>query len=205
MKNTWYFLLAFALIFACSTSTQTHTEIVKDFQYKLNTQYADKEDSPLTEEGLKTFNSLEFYKIDENYAIEAIFELTPDTPIFEMKTTTDRLPLYRKFGIARFELDGEKQELSLYQNQKYLDDPEYSNHLFLAFNDKTNGTGSYGGGRYIDLEIPKGGASTILIDFNQSYNPYCAYNGKYSCPIPPKENRLTVAIPVGIKAYSKPH
>ena len=65
MKNTWYFLLAFALIFACSTSTQTHTEIVKDFQYKLNTQYADKEDSPLTEEGLKTFNSLEFYKIDE--------------------------------------------------------------------------------------------------------------------------------------------
>ncbi len=78
---------------------------------------------------------------------------------------------------------------------------DFENYLFLPFTDLTNGNGTYGGGRYIDLEIPKG--DTMVIDFNKSYNPYCAYNGKYSCPIPPKENDLNIAIKAGVKNYSK--
>jgi uncharacterized protein (DUF1684 family) len=175
------------------------------FQNELNTQYADATESPLTEAGLKNFTALEFFDIDENYRIKADFELTPDTPIFEMQTTTARLPLYRKYGIAHFTINGKKCELSLYQSQQYMDSPEYGDLLFLPFNDATNDDTSYGGGRYIDVKIPNENSKTIVIDFNKSYNPYCAYNGKYSCPIPPSENVLSVAIPVGVKAYGEHH
>jgi uncharacterized protein (DUF1684 family) len=82
---------------------------------------------------------------------------------------------------------------------------EFGNLLFLPYNDLTNGKTSYGSGRFIDIEIPKAGSKTIVIDFNKSYNPYCAYNYKYSCPIPPSENILAVAIPAGVKAYKKHH
>jgi hypothetical protein len=74
----------------------------------------------------------------------------------------------------------------------------------LPFTDKTSGSESYGGGRYIDVlttdENPDG---TITIDFNKSYNPYCAYNDRYSCPITPKENRVTVALRAGVKTFKK--
>jgi uncharacterized protein (DUF1684 family) len=69
----------------------------------------------------------------------------------------------------------------------------------LPFTDLTNGHGSYGGGRYIDLRIPPAGSRTIALDFNQAYNPSCAYNHAYSCPVPPPENRLNVAILAGVQ------
>jgi uncharacterized protein (DUF1684 family) len=74
--------------------------------------------------------------------------------------------------------------------------PGYEDYLFLPFSDQTTGVTSYGGGRYLDVRIPQG--DTILLDFNRAYNPYCAYNEKYSCPRIPPENHLEVAIPVGV-------
>ena len=71
--------------------------------------------------------------------------------------------------------------------------------MFLPFSDLTSGNETYGGGRYIDLEIPKG--KTITIDFNQAYNPYCAYNPKYSCPIVPAENELLTNVNAGVKKF----
>ncbi|WP_321538818.1 DUF1684 domain-containing protein [Flavobacterium piscinae] len=73
--------------------------------------------------------------------------------------------------------------------------------MFLPFTDLTSGIESYGGGRYIDLKIQEGKIWTI--DFNQAYNPYCAYNEKYSCPIVPEENDLKVEIKAGVKAFKK--
>lgn len=198
-----YFLsiLVSIVFLSCAKKDTTHENEIKLFQYDLNVEFADAARSPLTEEDLKTFKPLEFFDIDENYNIEADFELTPGTPIFEMQTTTDRLPLYRKYGIAHFTLNGKKMALSIYQSQELMITVEYAEHLFLPFNDATNGTLTYGGGRFIDLEIPKEGSKTIRIDFNKAYNPYCAYNHTFSCPIPPSENNLPVAIPVGVKAY----
>ena len=191
------------VFFGCAKKDSSHENEIKLFQYELNREFADATKSPLTEEDVKTFKALEFFEIDENYNIEADFELTPNTPVFEMPTTTERLPLYRKFGIARFTLNGKKMELSIYQNQQLMSDWEYKDYLFLPFNDATNGTTTYGGGRFIDLEIPSEGSKKIRIDFNKAYNPYCAYNHKYSCPIPPSENNLTIEIPVGVKAFKK--
>ena len=205
MKNLFFALLIVSISISCTTNKMSYEDEIKLVQYELNLQYADAEESPLTEEDLKTFKALEFFEIDKNYRVEATFELTPNTPIFEMPTTTERLPLYRKYGIARFSLNGKKIELSLYQSQSLLTDIEYEDYLFLPFNDASNGTTSYGGGRFLDLKIPSEDSKTIVIDFNKAYNPYCAYNGKYSCPIPPSENTIPIEILAGVKAYGKHH
>lgn len=200
MKYSLSILVCF-LFLSCAEKNATYENEIKLFQYNLNVEFADATKSPLTAEDMKTFKALEFFDIDEKYNIEADFELTPNTPVFEMPTTTDRLPLYRKYGIARFMLDGKKMELSIYQSQELMTDFNYKDYLFLPFNDATNGTLTYGGGRFIDLEIPKENSKTIHIDFNKAYNPYCAYNHAFSCPIPPSENNLPIAIPAGVKAF----
>ena len=197
-------LLSLFLFFivACGQKKETfndYTASIKNFQYELNTEYADKEKSPLTKEELKSFKALEFFPIDSTYKVLAAFELEENSTFFEMPTTTDRKPIYKTYGTATFSLAGKKLKLHIYQNQGLIKKSEYRNHLFIPYTDKTNGTESYGGGRYIDLEIPEG--NTIIIDFNKSYNPYCAYNYKYSCPIPPRENDLPIAIKAGVKAY----
>lgn len=205
MKRPIIVFFCISLFLSCSNKKTSYENEIKLFQYELNTQYSDIEESPLTEEDLKTFKALDFFPIDKNYKVEAEFELTPDTPIFEMPTTTERLPLYRKYGIAKFTLNGKSLELSLYQSQNLMTSLEFENYLFLPFNDTSNGKTTYGGGRFIDLEIPEKGSKTISIDFNKAYNPLCAYNHKYSCPIPPAENNLSIEIPVGVKNYNKQH
>jgi uncharacterized protein (DUF1684 family) len=73
--------------------------------------------------------------------------------------------------------------------------------LFLPFLDNSNGGDSYGGGRYIDLRIPSD--NELDIDFNTAYNPYCAYNEKYSCPIVPRVNYLDLEVRAGVKVFLK--
>ena len=190
------------LITNCYSQNSSYENEIKHFQHKLNAQYASLKESPLTKEDLKTFKTLDFFDIDENYCVKDTLELTPDAPFLEMKTSTERLPLYRKYGIAHFILNGKKCELSIYQSS---DLKTYTNNLFLPYNDISNGVTTYGGGRFIDLETPTNGSTTIVIDFNKSYNPYCAYNHKYSCPIPPSENNLAISILAGVKAFNKKH
>jgi len=188
------------LLFSCNQSeTTSHRTDVLAFQTELNEQYADSVHSPLLPEDLETFDSLEFFHIDKKYRIEAKFIRTPEEKPFEMKTSTDRLPVYVKYGESHFKLDKKDCVLSIFQNVNLVKKEEYEDYLFLPYTDLTSGEESYGGGRYIDLKIPEG--ETITIDFNKSYNPYCAYNYKYSCPIPPMENRLDVEIRAGVMAY----
>ena len=120
-----------------------------------------------------------------------------------METTKERAqpPIYNKFGKTVFKLNGKKYTLAIYQNVDLVNTAGYEDYLFIPFKDLTNGEDTYGGGRYLDLKIPEG--ETILIDFNRAYNPYCAYNHNYSCPIPPFENHLKVKIEAGVKKYYK--
>lgn len=196
-------IIIILLFISCSACTQEKNklaiELSKEFQYKLNLEYADKDSSPLTKRDFKTFSSLDFYTIKPDLIIEATFKRTPNEKSFDMLTTTSRLARYVKYGIAKFTMDGKDVQLNIYQNIDLIKKEEYKDYLFLPFTDLTNGKESYYGGRYIDLRIPK--ENTINIDFNQAYNPYCAYNNKYSCPIPPKENSLDVAIKAGVKKY----
>ncbi|XLS28120.1 DUF1684 domain-containing protein [Flavobacteriaceae bacterium M23B6Z8] len=180
------------------------TELVKevlDFQKKMNEEFKDPETSPLSEKQRKRFQGLDFFVPNSDYRVEAVFIRTPDALPFLMPTTTSRTPEYRKYGYAKFNLLGNSYVLHIYQNQQLKLDPEYEDYLFLPFTDKTNGKQTYGGGRYISLSVPEG--DTIIIDFNQAYNPYCAYNKKYSCPKVPSENNLEIEILAGVKAYKK--
>ena len=117
-----------------------------------------------------------------------------------MKTSTARRPAYKKYGEIKFKIHGKKFKLNIYQNQRLMNNKLYADHLFLPFTDLTNGDESYGGGRYIDLTKPS--ANTMIIDFNKAYNPYCCYNSRYSCPIPPKENHLNIKVKAGVKAFN---
>jgi uncharacterized protein (DUF1684 family) len=203
MKKFLTLLLISITLTYCTSQNTAYKDEIKLFQYELNTEYADASKSPLTKEDLKTFKALDFFEINEKYKVTAQLEYTPNSPVFELKTTTDRLPLYRKYAIATFVLDGKEHQLNIYQSQDLMNSLEYKNYLFLPFNDTTNGKSTYGGGRFMDLEIPSTESNTIIIDFNKAYNPYCAYNHTYSCPIPPKENTLNIAIEAGVKAYKK--
>lgn len=169
------------------------------FQKNLNDEFADATKSPLTNEDRLEFKELDFFPIDSNFIVEAKFQKSKNEKAFEMKTTTDRMPMYVKYGEISFSINGEKFKLNVYQNIDLIKKPGFKNHLFLPFTDLTSGDESYVGGRYIDLEIPKG--KTITVDFNQAYNPYCAYNIKYSCPIVPYENDLATHIKAGVKKF----
>ena len=200
-----YFSILFilTLFVSCSQNRSKQDELLlkdsKETQHKLNLQYADKEKSPLTDTDFKTFRSLDFYKIDLKYIIKANF-IKNDFPVsFKMATTTDREPIYQKYGTLHFTLDGVACTLSVYQNMADDIPEKYKNHIFVPFTDLTTGKDSSGGGRYIDLELPFD--TTVIIDFNKAYNPYCAYNHKYSCAVPPKENDLKVAIRAGVKKF----
>lgn len=171
----------------------------EDFQKQLNKEYKDEKESPLLAEDLVQFNGLDFFPIDANYFVVAQFVRTENEKPFGMKTSTARLPMYVKYGEVRFTIDGQSCKLNIYQNLELVNKEGFHDYLFLPFSDSTNGEETYLGGRYIDLRIPKD--NIIAIDFNQAYNPYCAYNHKYSCPAVPQENVLEVAIRAGVKKF----
>lgn len=169
------------------------------FKKTLNEEYANSETSPLTKKDRETFKGLEFYPFNKALIVTATVELTPETSFIGLPTTTERMPDYRQYAILHFELAGKEYQLPIYQGKDLMQLEEYKGHLFLPFSDLTNGNETYGGGRYIDAKIPEG--NTMELNFNYAYNPYCAYNHKYSCPKIPKENNLTTAIKAGVKKF----
>ena len=189
-------LLQFSLGFA---QTQFSWEAVEKFQNELNAEYADSKTSPLLPEDLKEFKSLDFYPANEKFFVVAQFVRTANEQPFEMKTSTDRKPVYVKYGEAHFSIEGQLFKLNIYRNIELSKKEQYKDYLFLPFSDLTCGDESYIGGKYIDLKIPQG--DTVVIDFNRSYNPYCAYSPKYSCPKVPLENDLKIAIRAGVKKF----
>ncbi|MEE4257249.1 MAG: DUF1684 domain-containing protein [Bacteroidales bacterium] len=178
-----------------------YIESMEIYRATIDKEFADPESSPLTEEGLAHFSGLEFFPADPDYFVKARFVPNPDPEAFEMETTTERRPVYVKYGEAHFRMNGEDIVLEIYQSDKAKQMEEFREYLFLPFKDLTNGEETYGGGRYIDLKIPEG--DEIMIDFNKAYNPYCAYNDRYSCPVPPKANHMNIRMPAGVKAYGE--
>ena len=195
-------VLFLGLLVAMSCGGQRGSGVQQtDFLKELNAEFKDATTSPLTEKDLKTFKGLDFFPFDTIYAVDAVLTRTPDSDWFDMPTTRERIDKYRVFGILNFEIEGVPYVLEVYQSERLMQTEEYANHLFLPFLDKTNGIETYGGGRYIDLDIPP--TDTITLDFNKAYNPYCAYNSKYSCPLVPLQNYLEREIKAGVKKFMK--
>lgn len=203
MKNVQTSIFMLLIVLGLSSCAQDKRPISgkTEFQREINAEYKDASKSPLKEKDRKKFKGLDFFEVDSTYVVRATFERTPYETVFKMKTTTDRLPEYVKYGIASFELKGKRYQLNIYQNQDLITKEGYEDYLFIPFLDDTNGDESYGGGRYMDFRIPK--SDTITLDFNTAYNPYCVYNETYSCPIVPRENYLDTEIRAGVKAWVK--
>ncbi len=197
-----YFLASLFFCFSLLAYGQHHADDVKAFQASLNKEYKDPEKSPLLPKALKRFKNHDFFPIDSSYRVQATLTTTENTPFFQMKTTTERLPSYRKFGLLQFNLQGKDFTVPVYQSKDLMRMKGYEDYLFLPFTDESNGKESYEGGRYLELRLPKEG-SILEVDFNKAYNPYCAYNPKYSCPIVPEENHLPIAVRAGVRYIKK--
>ena len=177
-----------------------HQQSVQKFQDDLNAEFRNPNESPLSAAERAAFAGLPFYPTNYRYYVEATLVRDSTSQPFAMPTSTARRPLYRKYGELHFVLDGQPQHLSIYQPLDLLKRPGFEDYLMLPFTDGSNGHGSYGGGRYLDLRLPPAVARVMQLDFNKAYNPSCAYSPNYSCPVPPPENRLTVAIPAGVRS-----
>lgn len=198
MKNILFVL---SILLSSVLNAQNNYEAAIIFQDNLNADYADSLHSPLSTKDRLAFEGLPFFPIDTNLVITAHVELLNSNDAIEMETTTDRLPLYRPYYQATFKIDSIDCSLTIFQSEDLKTKAGYEDYLFMPFTDFTNGDGSYGGGRYIDLKITD--SDSIVIDFNRAYNPYCAYNKKYSCPIPPRQNDINYPIKAGVKFEAK--
>lgn len=198
LKFGRFVLILVGILFNSQASfAQDYHESLVNFQKDLNEEFKNPEESPLSKKGIESFKGLPFFPIDEKYKVIAKFERAPVANPLQMKTTANTMKSYDLYAVATFELNGKEWKLNIYQSHQLRVQEKYKDYLFLPFTDQTNGADTYGGGRYIDLKIPVG--DRIVIDFNKAYNPYCAYNGGYACPIPPKENDLGMAIEAGVK------
>jgi uncharacterized protein len=143
------------------------------------------------------FTALKYYPPNEKFRVVA--KLTPikDKKSRLLGTSDGKDQHYLEYGYAEFDLDNRKNRLLILE---VMEEGPDRGSLFLAFGDQTSAGETYGAGRYLDIKkLP--GSATVELDFNKAYNPYCAYNHTYSCPLPPAENLLNIAIQAGEKNY----
>jgi uncharacterized protein (DUF1684 family) len=147
--------------------------------------------SPLTDEQREHFSGLSYFPEQPAIRLALPVEPSPDESTLVMQTSTGDTRAYRRLGALRFAVDGQDARLTLFADE--------AGGLFLPFADALAGQETYGAGRYLEPEPL--GDGRVLLDFNLAYNPYCAYNEEWSCPLTPPENRLKVAIRAGERLF----
>jgi len=195
-------ILASLVVLAAVAYMFTAAESPEDYQQKIETERERQfkyirfnVESPLTEEQKRGLQTLKFYVIDPAYRVKARLLPIEIKKVREVPLTDGSTERYLEHSWAEFELGGKTNKVLLLQSLSESD----MRNFFLAFADETSGKETYGGGRY--LNVRQDGKNSITIDFNLAFNPYCAYNPDFACPLPPRENILKIAIPVGEKNY----
>jgi hypothetical protein len=150
--------------------------------------FADHPQSPLTGQQKDEFGGLTYFPEDPDLDFHIDVEPFPEPEEIRMQTSTGDEQVYRRYARASFNVNGQPAELIIYAS---------AHGFFLPFVDSLAGNETYPAGRYLDPELDADGK--FHIDFNLAYNPYCAYNDLYSCPLTPFENRLKVGIAAGEK------
>lgn len=200
-----FFILIIAICFANVTSAQEYneTDAIK-FRKIRDEQFRNRAVSPLRQTDFLTFENLNYFPISPEFNVKAIFEKTPDEKAFMMPLSNGISHKYRKTGVLKFGLNGKSFTLAAYQREYEPTDPrakQINKDLFVPFKDLTNGTETYGGGKYVFIRISADSNETF-VDFNLAFNPSCAYGDSgFACPIPPKENFLQTEIKAGEKIY----
>ena len=198
-KNSLLYIIFFT--FSFGTFAQDFKAEIEKHREEYKAEFLKSANSPLKQDD---FKYLRFYEPNEKFKVECKFVPTKGKP-FELPTSAGKTKTYVKFGELKFEIDEKKYKLAVYQSLGLKIIPQYRDYLFIPFKDLTNTKGSYGGGRYLDFRMKQLEGEKIYLDFNKAYNPYCAFSEGYSCPIPPKENHLKVAIEAGEMNFEKNH
>lgn len=162
-----------------------------EFRKEKDDFFANSPNSPLTPEQREHFSALSYFPENPELRLEVKITPFPEQVKVQMPTSTGDVKTYTRFGRFSFSVEGKTAELTLFSSP---------HGYFLLFVDSLAGSETYGAGRYLDPEQLSSG--NFLVDFNLAYNPYCAYNEMWNCPIPPAENRLTVPIRAGEKIFN---
>lgn len=195
-----FLLVCFTCLFASPVCGQTKQPVTPaEFRAEREAEFRDPATSPLETWQVAKFTGLKYFKIDPSFKVRANFVRTPHEKKFNMPTSSGITKVYLKYGELTFKLDNRDYKLGVYQSEDLAQTEKYKNFLLIPFTDQTNGKETYGGGRYIDFQIPS--SDEVTLDFNLAYNPSCAYSSRFNCPIPPRQNRLPTKIKAGEKVY----
>lgn len=175
---------------------EEYAATIKEARRQKGLSFRNDPDSPFGADA-KKFDSLRYYPVNGLYRVKAKLDPIEKKQVRVLETSTGEKATYLEYGWAVFLLGGDENRLLILE---VMDMGPSRGKLFLAFADETSASETYGAGRYLDLKkVPA--ATSIELDFNKAYNPYCAYNDSYSCPFPPTENNLRIAIRAGEKSY----
>lgn len=156
--------------------------------------------SPLSAAQRAAFSGLQYYPYDPSLVVRGTVRQPLDGAPFTVQTSTGEQQTYRRAAVLPFQVAGWDTAVTLLLRVAH---GHAGGGFFVPFRDTTSGSETYGAGRYIDLGPEAVGADgTVTIDFNEAYNPYCAYNDRWSCPLPPPDNWLQVPIRAGERTFS---
>ena len=177
-------------------SDEEYIQVIEKSREEKNALLKSGDESPFADSS-ETFTALKYFPPDSKYRLTANLVSIDSKKVIALPTSDGKEQKYLEYAFATFSLDGVENKLLLLE---VMDMGPQRGKLFLAFADATSADETYGAGRYLDIKkVP--GATSITLDFNLAYNPYCAYSDKFSCPFPPKDNILKIAIRAGEKNY----
>jgi uncharacterized protein (DUF1684 family) len=195
-KRLWLSLILGAFLAGCTAAEAPSAQDVAAWRAEKDRYMRESPESPVPSDARATFPPLPYYPIEPSYQVPASLTIAPADDVLELPTSTGLRRKMRKIGTLRFTLKGQALTLSAFVDAGTND----MRSLFVPFGDLTNGSETYPGGRYLDLERTATGIYDL--DFNRAYHPFCVFNAAYDCPYPPRENRLTVPIRAGEKFQS---
>jgi uncharacterized protein (DUF1684 family) len=187
-------LLALALLAgACGKPPASYPDEIAAWRVTKDDFMRKSNESPVPPDKRASFATLPYFAIDEQYRVPAALKVSPAEQVIELSTSSGVPRRMRRIGTLAFTLKGQALALTAFAD---IDDAQLR-RLFVPFGDLTSGTETYQGGRYLDLERTASGVYDL--DFNRAYHPFCVFDSKYECPVPPRENRLSVPIRAGEK------
>ena len=186
-----FWVLIFVFCVACSNNQQVYIQEVNDFRLFKDNQFKSDPQSPILDRN--KFTQLNYFEVHTDFKVEGTLQES-DFPTYMNLHANENAPTtYEKIGIVEFNLLGNTYKLSA-----FIGPGENKNRIFIPFKDLTSGKSTYGAGRFL-YAIKKETENVYSIDFNYAHNPYCAYNPNFSCPLPPKENFINLAVKAGEK------
>ncbi len=187
-------------ILSFTARAQTYADTIAKFRKQYIKELQEDKRTPLQPRDARYIH---FFAPNRNYCVWADFTATPGSKPFLIGTHSGKQKPFREYGILTFTVSDTVCTLHAYQSVDLINDMAHKDDLFIPFTDLTNYSETFAGGRYIDLSAKDIANGRILLDFNKCYNMYCAYADGYSCPIPPSENFINVAVRAGEKMFTK--